>query len=438
MQRGCILLLLLVILTVWVYPAQAELSKEDRYVAAQNELVRYFNGENSKSLEALSADFEALGLYQKSMSYLSYTSLLRDLEVEQFNQISLHITLLRMDADFCAMLSASALPTVNEIEAYARGRRAEAAHDNVNAIAYYQQCNAILDSMLRVRVLLMNTSSPESIPTADDYKITAFDNGTCMISGYTGNATTIEIPEFLDDCRVISISDYAFSDCDFLTHVAIPDSVTSIGDGAFYHCSSLTNVAIASSVTSIGNEAFAYCDALTSITLPNGIKVIGNEAFACCNSLTSIYLPNSIATLGANPFRYCAKLTEIRIAPDHPTLTTIDGVLYYRGETKALICYPCAFTAEQFVIPQDTLTVGAYAFSGCNSLVSIDLSTSVTVIGYDAFHWCSNLTDITIPASVTEIGDRAFANCPILNLHVPTNSYAQQYAQQNNTAYTTY
>ena len=38
------------------------------------------------------------------------------------------------------------------------------------------------------------------------------------------------------------ISNYAFSGCDSLTSVVIPDSVTSIGDCAFCYCNSLTNI----------------------------------------------------------------------------------------------------------------------------------------------------------------------------------------------------
>ncbi|MBR2617649.1 MAG: leucine-rich repeat protein, partial [Clostridia bacterium] len=37
-----------------------------------------------------------------------------------------------------------------------------------------------------------------------------------------------------------SIGSYAFSDCDSLTEIVIPNSVTSIGERAFYDCDSLT------------------------------------------------------------------------------------------------------------------------------------------------------------------------------------------------------
>ena len=55
---------------------------------------------------------------------------------------------------------------------------------------------------------------------------------------------------------VTSIGSYAFSDCDGLTSVEIPNSVTSIGFYAFQYCSGLTSVVIPNSVTYIGKSAF--------------------------------------------------------------------------------------------------------------------------------------------------------------------------------------
>lgn len=55
--------------------------------------------------------------------------------------------------------------------------------------------------------------------------------------------------------------------------------------------------------------------------------------------------------------------------------------------------------------------LGAYAFYGCTSLVSLVLPKDITKIGERAFQECSKLTDIAIPASVTSIGKVAFDVC---------------------------
>lgn len=62
------------------------------------------------------------------------------------------------------------------------------------------------------------------------------------------------------------LSKGAFSGCNGLTSVTIPDSVTSIGDDAFYGCTGLTSVTIGNSVTRIGAFAFGGCTGLTSVT----------------------------------------------------------------------------------------------------------------------------------------------------------------------------
>ena len=64
---------------------------------------------------------------------------------------------------------------------------------------------------------------------------------------------------------VTSIVESAFSGCNLLTAITIPNSVTSIGDDAFYGCSGLTSVTIPNSVTSIGNWAFYGNDNLHTI-----------------------------------------------------------------------------------------------------------------------------------------------------------------------------
>lgn len=58
--------------------------------------------------------------------------------------------------------------------------------------------------------------------------------------------------------------------------------------------------------------------------------------------------------------------------------------------------------------------IGSDAFRSCESLTSVDIPNSVTVIGDQAFDECTSLASVKIPNSVTEIGDLAFDRCKSL------------------------
>ena len=102
------------------------------------------------------------------------------------------------------------------------------------------------------------------------------------------------------DKPITRIGDYAFSWCESLTSITIPDSVTSIGDSAFYNCDSLVSVTIPDSVTTIEEYAFYWCESLTSITIPDSVTSIGYSAFYDCQDLESVYCKATIPPGGAN------------------------------------------------------------------------------------------------------------------------------------------
>ena len=159
-----------------------------------------------------------------------------------------------------------------------------------------------------------------------------------------------------------------------VTYQEVTYIVTGIDMAAFSSCDSLTSVTIPNSVTSIGHYAFAYCYSLTSVTIPNSVTSIGDGAFKDCTSLTSVYIPNSVTSIGGYAFEGCSSLTSV---------TT----------------------------PNSVTTIAAWAFMYCHSLTSVTIPNSVTSIGFEAFYGCDGLTSVTIPNSVTYIGEHAFYGC---------------------------
>ncbi len=73
-------------------------------------------------------------------------------------------------------------------------------------------------------------------------------------------------------------------------------------------------------------------------------------------------------------------------------------------------------TLISVTIGSNVTSIGESAFYGCERLASITIGSNVTSIGLSAFGGCSGLTSVTIPNSVTSIGDSAFENCYGLTL----------------------
>ena len=227
----------------------------------------------------------------------------------------------------------------------------------------------------------------------DDIQYTA-QSGDLVVTGYNeaffkGAANIISKLKYRGrTMNVVGIEDEAFNNCEVLTSVTIPESMTSIGSEAFYNCTSLTSITIGSGVTSIGSGTFSGCSSLTSVTIPESVTSIGSSAFSDCSSLTSITIPNSVTSIGNYAFYGCSSLTSI-------------------------------------TIPEGVTSIGEVAFSHCSSLTSITIPESVTSIGGSAFSDCSSLTDVYCYAeNVPSTNFYAFDYSPIsrATLHVPAGS----------------
>ena len=275
----------------------------------------------------------------------------------------------------------------------------------------------------------------------------------CDIKHYANNDGTIEIFK------------YAFSDCNTLTKIDIPSSVTRIGHEAFRNCKNLNKVLIPNSVTTIGEGAFRYCDKLKRIELSNSINVIeeclfdwctnlthvvvpysvekiNNWAFENCKNLKSITILNSVVTFGEDVFFGCDSLCSIvvpigtkkrfeRLLPKYKDIivekeeelstkvTDEDlieiwpdefGAIYSKDKKRLLKCPKI----KKYNIIMGTKVIADQAFKGCTEIQEVQIPTSVEFIGAHAFDSCWNLERLEIPNSVKYIGKGCFADCSSL------------------------
>ena len=277
-------------------------------------------------------------------------------------------------------------------------------------------------------------------------------------NSYSGN---VVIPESVDynnkKYPVTGIGMSAFINCDNLTSVTIPNSVSSIYEGAFCNCPALTSIKVNSGnrvydsrdncnavIESSTNKLVVGCN---GTVIPNSVIEIGIEAFEGCTNMTSIIIPNSVATIGIYAFRSCSALTTVNLGNG---LITIEDLAFDSCTSLTAISFPNSLT-----------TIGDAAFADCTNLESVIVPNSVSTIGgeafigtawyenqpegliylgkvaYDykgtmpegtemvlkdgtlgitssAFPGCKGLTSITIPKSVVSIGEMPFASCSSL------------------------
>ncbi len=127
------------------------------------------------------------------------------------------------------------------------------------------------------------------------YKESSTTSTIGVYSYTTGYETynSFHIPEevtYMDETRqVTSIGDYAFTNCNKLQTISIPNSITNIGSHAFSSCSKLNNINIPNSVTTIGASAFLDCSGLTVLTIGNSVKFISDSAFRNCPEIKDVY-----------------------------------------------------------------------------------------------------------------------------------------------------
>lgn len=222
------------------------------------------------------------------------------------------------------------------------------------------------------------------------------------------------------DGDVTEIGEDAFSECETLLSVTMPNCVTAIGDGAFSYCTSITNINIPENVKSIGECAFESCSSLEICKIPNGVASIGDYTFADCGKLAGVTIPNSVTSIGNFSFWNCISLDSVTI-PDKVTSIGNQAFAYCGNLTDVkmgegvseigeLAFFNCV-KLKDITIPNGISTIAYYTFAGCESLISIIIPNTVTEIDEGAFSGCINLSDITIPDSVTAIGDGAFLAC---------------------------
>ena len=239
------------------------------------------------------------------------------------------------------------------------------------------------------------------------YTYTLDDANRATITGYSGNATALYIPDEIDGHEVVAIGDRAFENRTDLRTVMIPDSLEKIEFEAFYNCINLKIVDLSSNLTTIGYDVFGNCKSISKIEIPKSLKKFDGTwgsgtnlsygAFGGCSNLKTVNFEAGSTIVCAALFMGCDGIEEIEL-PD--TITEI-------GDSAFKSCK----NLNKVIIPESVTKIDGDAFAECSGLVDIKMHEGINTIGSRAFYKCDRLLDIVIPDSVEKIEFEAFRGC---------------------------
>jgi hypothetical protein len=178
-----------------------------------------------------------------------------------------------------------------------------------------------------------------------DFKFSE-SSSSIIITGYQGTDKRVVVPTAIGGKAVTAIGANAFKDNTLMTEFVIFDGITTIGNNAFLNsslrwinineCTTIGSIGTGAfqgtclqdmisnwpvnKVNKIPNNAFRDSDLNKALVIPEGVTEIGDYAFAG-TQITSVTLPRTVTRIGANAFSGCGSLTTV-IIPSSVTKIT--------------------------------------------------------------------------------------------------------------------
>ena len=190
----------------------------------------------------------------------------------------------------------------------------------------------------------------------------------------------------------------------------------------------------------------ANSQAVHQVELPHSLRWIGMEGIST-GSLTELRFGGGLEI--SNDALYAVRIDRVVLSreytgaiPDgqyvevkrwdveegNPVYRDIDGVLF-SADGKTLLRYPYARPDDHYDVPAGTEEIADYAFADNAMgipLRSISLPLGLKRIGAYAFSGCGSLLSLAVPLTVKEVVPNAFANCVSLErLSLPPGMTAE-------------
>lgn len=214
------------------------------------------------------------------------------------------------------------------------------------------------------------------------------------------------------DNSEISLGQYFFYDCENLTEVSIPLTITKVNAGAFGNCKNLSQWPDLGNITYIGNNAFQCCEKLTGeISLP-AMEYLGSSAFSGCTMLRTLTIDSVKATPGewGGFCNGCTSLEEFVIKKQYKGAEPLVFDNPYSHGGNFVNCT----NLKSVKVNAKVSEIGVSSFIGCTNLKTVEGFYDLRIIGSKAFRECTSLVDIPELDTLESLGSEAFYNCSSL------------------------
>ena len=284
-----------------------------------------------------------------------------------------------------------------------------------------------------------------------DFTYKKLNGSYISITGYTGSASAVRIPNVIDGYTVQTITENAFKGNTTLETIIFADEIESVGNSAFEGCTSLETVALNGKLKKIDSNTFRKCTSLKKVNLPDTITQIYGYAFGECSALSDIVIPDSVIGIGYRAFYDCDSLETINYplgwketyaysynnGQIFAECDKLKSVVIPEGVTRIA---PNAFSScanlETITLPSTLISIGDHAFDNCDGISKIEFPEGLKKIEAYAFSSCDLIEEIQLPDGLTSVGLRAFEKCKNLAsvnypkgwVESPTYSYNNGYA----------
>ena len=119
--------------------------------------------------------------------------------------------------------------------------------------------------------------------SAGTFTYDVLDDGTVMLTGYTGTASDVTVPAVIDGHAVYGIASGTFQEKENVQTITLESGITYVDYSAFGYCPNLRSVRLCDTVEKVETNAFIYCPKLETITVDTANPVYDSRNG--CNGL---------------------------------------------------------------------------------------------------------------------------------------------------------